>query len=173
MRHLLSGAAVLSLIVTAPGHAQGSTTWLAEGTAIGVTVDRFEVEDFGLMAGTFHVSSLKPNHLTPEFAVSIFPQALAASALAANVDVGGALNIPLPRATLLLRAGLSGLFIAGAGGGGALPGVHYGASLLVKIAGKNGIRFDVVARRGVYAPYGVSQAFLSFGIGITSIPGVD
>lgn len=171
MKPIQLGTAMLLLVAAAPLHAQGST-WLPSGTAIGVTLDRFEVEDFSLVAGTFHVSSLKPNHLTPEFAVAIFPQAFASMALITNLDVGGALNLPLPRATLLLRAGLSGLLIWGAGGGGALPGVHYGASLLIRIGEKDGIRFDAIARRAVYPPYGVSAAYLSLGVGFTSIPGI-
>ena len=164
----------LALLLAEPGAlaAQGNTAWLPAGKAIGVTVDRFQVEEIGILAGTFHLSSLKPNHLTPEFAISVFPQAFSARIVVTNLDVGGAINIPLPQATLLLRGGLSGLFAFGAGGAGALPGVHYGASLLVKIGGKNGIRFDVVARRAVYPPYGVSPAFLSFGVGITSLPGI-
>jgi hypothetical protein len=163
----------LWLGVTGPILAQGSSAWLPAGTAIGVTVDRFEVEDFSLLAGTFHLSSLKPNNLTPEFAISVFPQAFAAMVLVTNVDVGGAINLPLPSATLLLRGGLSGLFAFGSGGAGALPGVHYGASLLVKIAGKNGVRLDVLARRAVLPPYGVPPAYVSIGVGITALPGLD
>lgn len=160
----------LLLAATGQIRAQGNTTWLPAGTAIGVTVDRFEVEDFSLLAGTFHMTTLKPNNLTPEFAISVFPQAFAARVLVTNVDIGGAINLPLPRATLLLRGGVSGLFALGNGGGGALPGVHYGASLLVKIAGRDGVRFDVIARRAVIPSYGISPAYLSFGIGITSLP---
>jgi hypothetical protein len=155
-----------------PLAAQGSTTWLPPGTAFGVTVDRFVIDDFGLLAATFHVSTLKPNHLTPEFGVAIFPQALAAMVVVTAIDVGGAINIPLPDATLLLRGGLSGLLAFGSGGAGAVPGFHYGASLLVKLQGKSGLRFDVIARRTALPPYEVSPAFLSFGIGITSLPSI-
>ena len=165
----------LALLLAGPGAltAQGSSAWLPAGRAIGVTVDRFVVDDFGILAGTFHISSLKPNHFTPEFAISIFPQAFAAMVFVTNLDVGGAINIPLPQSTLLLRGGLSGLFALGGGGAAAVPGVHYGASLLVKIAGKDGLRFDVVARRAVYPHYGVSPAFVSVGVGFTSIPGIN
>jgi hypothetical protein len=173
MRTMVYRSLALLVAGAGPVAAQGSTTWLPAGTAIGVTVDRFAIEDFGLLAGTFHVSSLKPNNLTPEFAISIFPQAFASMVVATNIDVGGAINLPLPHATLLLRGGVSGLFVFGNEGAGALPGVHYGASLLVKIAGKDGLRFDVVARRAVFLPYGFSPALLSFGIGFTALPGLN
>jgi hypothetical protein len=168
---MLCGSLALIIAGAPPVAAQGSSAWLPAGTAFGVTVDRFGVDETGLMAATFHLSTLKPNDLTPEFSISVFPQAFAAMVLVTAVDVGGAINLPLPRATLLLRGGLSGLFLLGGGGGGAVPGFHYGASLLVKIQGKNGIRFDVVARRVVLPPY-LSPAILSFGIGITSLPSI-
>jgi hypothetical protein len=167
---ILMCVGALSLAAAGAIQAQGGTARLPAGNAIGVTVDRFQVEDFHLMAATFHLSSLQPNAFTPEFAISVFPQAFAAGILATNIDVGGAINLSLPRASLLLRGGLSGLFAMGSGGAAALPGIHYGASLLVKIAGGSGIRFDAIARRAVLPPYGVSPAYLSLGVGITSLP---
>jgi hypothetical protein len=128
--------------------------------------------DYHYGAATFHISALRPNNLTPEFAVSIFPRTLAAGVLITNLDVGGAINIPLPHATLLLRGGATGIFAFGRGGAMALPGVHYGASLLVRFAEKSGFRFDVL-RRVYYLPYEYSSPTLTIGVGITSLPGLN
>jgi hypothetical protein len=102
---ILMCVGALSLAAAGAIQAQGGTARLPAGNAIGVTVDRFQVEDFHLMAATFHLSSLQPNAFTPEFAISVFPQAFAAGILATNIDVGGAINLSLPRASLLLRGG--------------------------------------------------------------------
>lgn len=170
MRTAMLYHVLLAVTLPAALPAQGDPARIPPGTALGITVDRFAIDDVHLLAGTFHVSSLRPGSLTPEFGIGLFPQALSAMVLVTNLDVGGAFNIPLPHATLLLRGGVSGLFAFGSGGAGALPGVHYGASLLVRIAGRNGIRFDAIARRAVFLPYGVSPPFFSLGVGITSLP---
>jgi hypothetical protein len=172
MRPAVLWGSLLSLLL--PGHlaAQGNPAWIPEGTALGVTIDRFAIEDVALVAGTFHVTLLKPNHLTPEFGVSIFPQAFASRVLATNIDVGGALNLPLPYATLLIRGGASGIFAFGSGGAGAIPGLHYGASLLVKFGSREAIRVDVLARRAVWLPGEVSSPVVSLGFGISALPPV-
>ena len=172
MRTAVVYYALLAVTIPAALPAQAAPARIPPGTALGVTVDRFEIDDVRLLAGTFHLSSLKPGNLTPEFAIGVFPQAISAMVLVTNLDVGAAFNVPLPHATLLLRGGASGLFAFGSGGAGALPGIHYGASLLVRIAGRNGIRFDAIARRAVFLPYGVSSPFISLGVGITSLPGL-
>lgn len=154
-------------------HAQGGHTSIPPGTAFGVTIDRFGVgSDDHLGAATFHISALRPNNLTSEFAVSIFPRTLGAGVLITNLDVGAAINISLPHAMLLLRGGATGLFAFGSGGAMALPGAHYGASLLIQFAEKSGFRLDVL-RRIYYMPYEYSNPTLTLGVGITSLPGLD
>lgn len=162
------------LLVTAPSslHAQDRNDWIPPGTALGVTLDRFvSVEGTSLVAGTFHVSTIKPNNLAPEFAVSIFPRAIASRVLLTNIDLGGALNVAMPSATLLLRGGVSGLFLLGGGGAGALGGAHYGVSLLLRFRDKNGIRLDLLHRL-YFLPYDLGVGAVTLGVGITALPGI-
>jgi hypothetical protein len=172
MRNIALALAVLAMpLGTESLNAQGDPSTIPRGRALGITVDRFGVDaDFNLMAATFHVSALHPGTLSPEFAISIFPQALPA-AVVSNVDLGGAINISLPHAVLLIRGGATGIFAFGSSGGAALPGAHYGVSLLIRFAEKSGFRFDVI--RHVYFDlyeYGSTAPVLTVGIGITSLP---
>ena len=172
MRNIALALAVLALpLGPGPLAAQGDRSTIPSGTALGVTVDRFGVaSEFSLVAATFHVSALNPGTLSPEFAISLFPQALPA-AVFTNIDVGAALNISLPHAVLLIRGGATGIFAFGSYGAAALPGAHYGASLLIRFAEKSGFRFDVI--RHVYFDlydYAASAPVLTIGIGITSLP---
>ena len=163
----------LLLAMSSPAlNAQESSTWIPSGTALGVTFDRFEAADgFRLVAGTFHVSSIKPNNLTPEFAVSIFPRAIASRVLLTNIDLGGAFNIPMPSATMLIRGGVSGLFLLGGGGAGGIGGAHYGLSLLLKFRDKNGIRLDLLHRL-YFLPIDLGAGAVTLGVGITALPGI-
>ena len=163
---------VLGMIGTGhPAMAQDSGASIPAGTAVGFTVDRFDVErEYGYTAVTLHVSGLKPKNLSSEFAFSLFPRFLLARQLVTNLDVGGALNLSFPRATLLLRGGASGLFALG-GGSAALPGLHYGASLLIKVDDKSAFRFDLV-RRVFYSSDRTATPSLTIGAGITVLPGI-
>jgi hypothetical protein len=174
MRITWFSVAGLSLVIMArPVQAQGNDASIPAGSAVGVTVDRFY---FGpgnhFYAATVHISALKPNNLSSEFAIALFPQALAARVILTNIDVGGAINIPIHRATLLLRGGGSGLFALGAGARLALPAAHYGASLLIKTGEKDGIRLDVL-RRVYFRQYEDSYPSLTIGVGFTSLPGLN
>ncbi len=163
------GATLLMAAAMAVRPVQAQAAPIPPGTAWGLTVDRFSMDGSALPAGTFHVSILRPNRVTPEFSLSLFPEGLSEGVVVTNLDIGGALNVPMPGATLLLRGGVSGLFGFGRGGAAALPGLHYGASLLVKIHGKTGIRLDVVGRHYL-ALYDPTSALLTLGVGITALP---
>ena len=174
MRNIAMGLAVLGLALRSGVlTAQGDPSAIPRGRALGVTVDRFGVEsETKVGAATFHVSALNPGNLSTEFAISLFPQALAAAVVATNIDLGAAINIPLPHAVLLLRGGATGILLFGAGAA-ALPGAHYGASLLVKFAERSGFRFDVI--RHVYFDLyqRTSAPVLTIGVGITSLPSLN
>lgn len=171
MRKLLPMFAALGFCVPVTTlQAQGSDAHLPSGTALGITVDRFIIaSEYSYTSATLHVSWLRPNKLTPEFGLSVFPGVLAEGFLITGVDVGAAFNVALPDATLLLRGGASGLFALGQGGAGALPAVHYGASLLFRIAERGAIRFDVL-RRVYLVPIEGSEPTLSLGIGFSTLP---
>ena len=172
MRSLVSVGILLLAVALRPVRAQDRASWLPPGPALGITVDRFEFgDDFRQTAATIHVSSLKPNTLTPEFAASIFPRAIASRILFTNLDVGAALNVPMPGATLLARGGASGLFILSGSGANALGGVHFGASVLIKLEGRSGIRLDLVYRL-YFTPYDQATGAVTLGLGITSLPAI-
>jgi hypothetical protein len=101
-------------------------------------------------------------------AFSIFPRFLLARQLVTNLDMGGALNLTFPRATLLLRGGASGVFALG-GGALARPGLHYGASLLIKVDDRSAFRFDLI-RRIFYLSDRTATPSLTIGAGITVLP---
>ena len=175
MRNIVLALAALALPFGSEAlSAQGDPSTIPRGRALGITVDRFGVgDDFTLMAATLHVSALQPGNLSPEFAISLFPQTLPV-AVVSNIDLGGAINIPLPHAVLLIRGGATGIFAFGSSGGAALPGAHYGASLLIRFAEKSGFRFDLI--RHVYFDlyeYGSTAPVLTIGFGITSLPTIN
>jgi hypothetical protein len=171
MRVALVGAGLLLGLASGPLAAQGNPAWIPEGTALGITVDRFAFgSENHVHAATFHVSTLRSNRLTPEFDASLFPSSLRAGVVVTNLDLGGAINLSLPHVTLLLRGGASGLFAFGTATG-ALPGAHYGASLLVRIEERSGFRIDVL-RRVYFLPYELTPPMFSIGVGITSLPGI-
>lgn len=167
----LASLGMLLIVVGHPAMAQDSSAIIPAGVAVGITVDRFDVDrEYGYMAATLHVSGLKPNNLSSEFAVSIFPRFLLARQLVTNLDVGAAFNVTVPHAALLIRGGASGLFALG-GGSAALPGVHLGASLLIKVDEKSAFRFDVI-RRVFYTPDRTGTPSLTIGAGFTVLPGI-
>jgi hypothetical protein len=178
MRIVTLGMALLPWVIgAAPLHAQGDCAAIPRGTALGFSVDRFYFDsEYHTHAVTFHLSLLDPAKLTPEFAVSLFPQGLAAGLIVTNLDVGGAVNLPFPYGTLLLRGGASGFVTLGVGvgsgvGAAAMPGAHYGASLLIKLDEKSAVRLDVL-RRIYFLPHEFDPATLTIGLGITALPGI-
>ncbi|MGE0353536.1 MAG: hypothetical protein AB7I33_00505 [Gemmatimonadales bacterium] len=166
---VLTCTLALLLLPALPVVAQDTTRLIPNGFALGATVDRLTIGDSDgpLVSTTLHISSLRRRRLTPEFAVAVFPRYLAEGAAVLIPDVGAAYNLSLPGATVLLRAGASGVFVFGDGFGGALPGVHYGASLLVPLLRGFGLRVDAVGR--TFALYESTRG-MSLGIGITSLP---
>jgi hypothetical protein len=171
MRNLTSFGALVLSVAGHPAMAQESSATIPPGLAVGVTVDRFDVDqEYGYSAVTLHVSGLKPNNLSSEFAFSIFPRFLLVRQLVTNIDVGAAFNVTVPHAALLIRGGASGLFALG-GGSVALPGVHIGASLLIKVDEKSAFRFDVI-RRVFYSPDRTGTPSLTVGAGFTVLPGI-
>jgi hypothetical protein len=160
---------VLSVIGTMPGTAQVRPRSVQGGAAVGVSIDRFSVgSDDHYPTATLHVSSLHPNKFTPEFSWSVFAESLGEESLISNLDVGGAVNIPMPGGMLLLRGGATGLFVLGRDKG-ALPGAHYGVSFLLKAVGNTALRIDVL-RRVYLIPFELGQPTLSIGIGLSSFP---
>ena len=171
MKTVASLGILLLVVAGRSARAQDTSAMIPAGLAIGVTLDKFDADrEYGYMAATLHVSGLKPNNLSSEFAVSIFPRFLLARQLVTNLDVGAAFNVTLPHATVLIRGGASGLFALG-GGSVALPGVHYGASLLIKAGDNGAFRFDVI-RRVFYTPDRTSTPSLTIGAGFTVLPGI-
>ena len=172
MKYVASLGAMLALMGGPPALAQESGgPRLPAGPAFGVTMDRFDVgRESGHIAATVHVSGLKPNQLSSEFAVSVFPRFLLARVLVTNLDVGANFNLSFPRATLLIRGGASGLFALG-GGAVALPGLHLGASLLIKADERGAFRLDLI-HRTFYRQDGVAVPSLTIGAGFTLLPAI-
>jgi hypothetical protein len=142
---LLPGALMLGY-TGQPAHAQRGAS-LPNGPALGVSVTKFAEAftlDETLTAITFRHSGLRANAVGLELDAGLFPQVLPGALLIA-FDGGPGYNISLPGATLILRAGPGGYAALGGGGGGAFtPGVHLGASAIVGVQRRAGIRLDLL-----------------------------
>jgi membrane protein YqaA with SNARE-associated domain len=163
----ITPAAVLVLLTLALPNLQAQTRRLADGAAMGVTLDRFTYEEYGATAVSFRLSALRAGSVDSEMGVSLFPQALAAGALLLAPDFGAAYNVSLPGATLLAKAGAS--MLMGLGGGFAFaPGFHLGAGAILKAGERSGFRLDVI--RHFYRMEGQTQGLWSIGVGFTILP---
>lgn len=139
------------------------------GTSKGASLDRFLYDGTGETAFSFRLTELRPGTLGPDFSVSMFPQALAASALVWSTDFGGAYNISRSTMTFLLKGGASALtgiarevlFV---------PGVHVGAGLIIRLDKHTGMRLDGV--RHFYFQDGETEPIWSIGLGFCTLPGL-
>jgi hypothetical protein len=137
------------------------------GISVGAGLDRFIYEGATATAFTYRRSDLRPGKLGPELSVSLFPEALIARALLFAPDLGAAYNMAIPRSTLLIKAGASGLvglntdivFV---------PGAHLGAGILLRIDERTGIRIDAI--RHYYFDTGETEAIWSLGFALASLP---
>ena len=147
--------------------AQGGPSRL-QGKALGGSIDRFSYEDVSITAFTFRYSELRPGGLGPEVGVSLFPQALPLAALILAPDLGGAFNVSVPGATLLLKGGASALTVLAPQAAGLRVGYHVGAGLLLRMDNRTGLRVDVI--RHFYQDAGETEAIWSIGLGFTTLP---
>jgi hypothetical protein len=139
---------------------------LPDGPAVGGSVDQFRYEGESITALTFRYSGLRSRHLGSEIGISLFPQAVQFGALYLAPDVGPAFNLSVPRATLLMKAGLSTL--TGLGGGFSfVPGYHLGGGMIVQIGNRAGLRVDVI--RHTYLIDSESETLWSVGLGFTAL----
>jgi hypothetical protein len=159
----------LSAVAVGPVAGQQPSKTGLEGTSKGVSLDRFLYDGTGETAFSFRLTQLRPGRIGPDFSVSMFPQALAASALVWATDFGGAYNISAANTTILLKGGASALtgiardllFV---------PGVHVGAGLIIRLDTHTGIRLDGV--RHFYFEDGETEPIWSIGLGFCILPGV-
>jgi hypothetical protein len=149
--------------------AQGDSVPLLRGRAQGATYDRFISEGDDLSAFSFRYSGLSPGRLGPEIGLSLFPQLLPAATLLMAPDFGVAYNLAIPRATLLLKAGGSGIVGLGRWLAVFRPGFHLGAGIIVRLDHGTGMRLDVT--RHVYLVDGEADPIWSVGVGFTILPG--
>lgn len=143
---------------------------LPDGFAYGGSMDRFIENGFGTSTLSFRLSQLRQNSVGTEVGLSLFPQALVAGGLIIAPDLGAAYNISLPNATVLLKAGGSGLIGLGQGLAIAIPGLHLGAGLIVRAGPRAGVRFDVI--RHFYQYDGRTHGMWSLSFGLTLLPRV-
>ena len=161
---------LIALALAAPAAAQTADR-LPDGWAFGATVGRFTIEDVRLVSTSIHITRLSHNRITPEFTMGFFPQYFDEGGVWLTPDLGLAANVSLPKATLLVKGGVSGVFAFGQGGGGALPGVHVGTGLLIQVIPGLGLRLEALYHRYLFEfnpDYGVGA--WTFGIGISSLP---
>ena len=159
------GSQALPLSLT----AQQDSVPVLQGRAMGASYDRFIYEGDDLSAFSFRYSGLTPAGLGPEIGIALFPQALPAAALILAPDIGVAYNLAVPRATLLLKAGGSGIVGVGRWLAAFRPGFHLGGGLVVRLDHRTGMRVDIV--RHVYFVDGEADPIWSIGIGFTVLPG--
>jgi hypothetical protein len=147
-------------------NAQTATS-LPDGPALGASIDRFVYEGEGITAVSFRFSGLHSRSVGSEVAVSLFPDALQSGAVYLASDLGPAFNISGPGITVLLKAGVSTL--TGFGGGFAFtPGYHLGGGVILRAAGRLGIRVDL-ARHVYVSGVESTEPIWSVGVGFTSL----
>jgi hypothetical protein len=146
------------------------TSRLPDGFAYGGSMDRFIQNGFETTTLSFRLSQLRRNSVGTELGVSLFPEALVAGGLIVAPDIGPAYNLSLPNATILLKAGGSGIIGLGSGLAAAIPGLHLGAGLVVRAGPRAGVRFDVI--RHFYRIDGRTQGIWSLSFGLTLLPRV-
>lgn len=167
MRYAMAGLLVVAILAR-PARAQGTPGLLADGTAIGATVGTFRVDDEALRVGSFHANGLRAHRASAAFVLAVPPQAWGDGVLLLLPDLGVAYNVSLPRATLLLKGGGSGVLGMGAEGAGAFPGVHLGATFLVQTGARVGLLIDAT-EHWYWADHAAVRVF-SIGIGVTALP---
>ena len=138
-----------------------------EGTSKGASLDRFLYDGTGETAFSFRLTELRPGTFGPDISVSMFPQALAASALVWATDFGAAYNISRPSMTILLKGGASAL-TGIASDILFVPGVHVGAGLIMRLDNHTGMRLDGV--RHFYFEDGETEPIWSTGLGFCTLP---
>jgi hypothetical protein len=160
---------VMCVGATAPALAAQQTSSRLTGNAMGVSMDWFTEDGYGLWAMSYRFSTLRPGNVGADLGVSLFPQALPAGVLALAGDFGASYNLPVPGGSLLLKAGGSGLAVLGTGGALLAPGFHVGGTVLVNTGERSGLRIDVI--RHYYLPNGGEVAPVwSVGLGFAVIP---
>ncbi|MBI4419688.1 MAG: hypothetical protein HY560_02600, partial [Gemmatimonadetes bacterium] len=97
------------------------------------------------------------------FSVAVPPRGFAYG-LVLGPDLGIAYNVSLPGATLLLKGGGSAVVGIGDGGGGAFPGLHFGAALVARTGARTGLLLDVTEHIYLGVPV------LSIGVGLVALP---
>lgn len=164
--------ALLLILPFSSASAQQADPRIPDGRALGFTIDRFRFvgeEEGGFTAFTFHITQLKRGGLGPDLAIGTFPQVLAAQHLTLNLDADAAFNISLPRVTILPRAGVSTIMIAGSFATGYSMGYNFGASVIVNFNARDAIRFDITRREYLQGNW-LRQPTLTIGIGVSGVP---
>jgi hypothetical protein len=156
--------ALLMAAVPDTTHAQHRIARLPDGAALGGAVEMFHYEDEGAITSfSFHLSKLKHNSVGLELGVGMFPEYLQARALVMTPDLGVGYNVSLPGATLVLRAGGSGIAALGQGLSELLPGAHLGGALLLRVDRRAAIRADLLKRWYIVGTE--TEPFWSFALG--------
>ncbi|MGI8497457.1 MAG: hypothetical protein ACR2OG_07740 [Gemmatimonadaceae bacterium] len=182
MRHLIAivGLAwpLLATTQSAPtahGAAEsGVPAGFLRGSAIGFSVDRFAPAGVrlgdGLTTVSLHITSLAPRQVGLDAAIGMWPEALRYNGLIVmGADVGGAYNISVPGATLLLKAGPSVLVAVGGFGGTGLVGGHLGGGAIIRLNDDLGLRADVVEHYYYVGRADGGFRAASLSLGITSL----
>jgi hypothetical protein len=167
----------LPLVVTltlaigaAPAAAQRESRLLPDGLATGFSAGAVVGDGSALVLGTVHSYRLRARKVGSAMSIAFLPQTLLFLTLTAAGDVGAAYNASMPGATLLLKGGATAFAAIGALGAGAYPGLHVGASLIAGGTGRSGLALDVT-HRWIWTEGG-PHGLWSFGLGITSLPGI-
>jgi len=161
-------ALALALCGTAivPGlAAQTRPATLPRGSSFAITGGRLLFDgsdsDVAIKSLTLRYTTLRPNGVSFDLGAGLV---VGDAAGAFSLEVGPAFNISIPGATLLLRAGGTGIVA----GGGGLVGGYAGVGVLFRVANGVGFRLDVA--RHQYATGRESFGAWQLGGGIAVLP---
>jgi len=158
--------------VVTPTSAQQAPQEIAGGHTGGVSVGTLNLGPSGVTMVTVRWTDLRRHAPAAELGLAFAPFELGEDRRVFAAEFSTGRNISLPGATLLLKAGVSGLGIDTPGGRSELyPGFHTGFGTVAR-AGQGGLGFRIDVTHHFY--YDPDRDDLlpvwSVGVGLTSIP---
>lgn len=154
-----------------PGAAQRRVDHIPAGGAVGMTGDLWVVpgaDSYSVPMATLRVSHLRPESISPEFALGLAPQILLAGGALLLPELDVAYTTALPGVDLIASAGGSAVVLLAPDVAGGLFGVNGGVSAMIRIAPGTALRLGATYRP--LFDQGEILSTLSVGVGFTSLP---
>lgn len=143
--------------------AQEPSALIPEGESITFGYGQLRVDESDIQAGEVLVrfAQLTQHQISGDLTLGLFP---GAGSGAVGMEGGPAWNVPLSRASILIRTGLTTVLA----NGGGLIGGYFGVGLVMRAGGRVGLRLDLARHRYLAGNGGVGAWQVS--VGLTLLP---